>query len=163
MDKKQVTKISKFLSLVLRHSPETIGIELDANGWTNVSTLLNTMQIMKEELEYVVENNNKKRFEFSPDKLKIRASQGHSVNVDLDYEAKEPPAVLYHGTAECNFDSILKSGILKGKRNHVHLSRDLETAIYVGMRHGKPIVFEVHALEMHQDGYEFFCQRMVYG
>lgn len=161
MNEKQLKKTSKFLSLVLRHKPEEIGISLDESGWTNVKKLLQALtscgrKITMEELEYVVDNNNKKRFSFNDNKTKIRANQGHSVNVDLGYEEKIPPAVLYHGTATRFMDSIFKEGLKKMNRHHVHLSSDEETAISVGKRHGNPIVFSVIAGEMHRAGYKFF-------
>lgn len=161
LEEKKLVKTSKFLSLVLRHKPSEANIELDNNGWTDVNILLSNIakrgfKLSLEELKYLVENNNKKRFAFNDDFSKIRASQGHSVEVDLDYTPEEPPEYLYHGTATKNLDSIFQTGLEKRNRNHVHLSKDIETAINVGSRHGKPIVLKVKALEMHKKGFEFF-------
>ena len=155
------TENSKFLSLILRHKPETIGLKLDPNGWVNVIELLTQMnkngrQLNMSELEYVVETNNKKRFEFNDDKTKIRASQGHSLGVDLQYESKTPPTILYHGTSTTFVESIKASGLLKLKRDHVHLSSDTDTATKVGSRHGKPFIFEVLAGEMVENGFKFY-------
>lgn len=158
---KQKTKISKFLSLVLRHKPETIGIKLDENGWVDVQELIlksndygvnYDLDILKD----IVETNTKKRFAFNTFMDRIRASQGHSVNVELGYTNKQPPEFLYHGTAQKFVDSIMKTGLEKRNRQHVHLSHELETALKVGQRHGKPFIFEVTAKQMHQDNFEFF-------
>lgn len=155
---KQLTKLSKRLSKVLRHAPERIGITLDKNGWVEVSELLKGLgsDIALEDIEYVVANNNKKRFEFSPDKNKIRACQGHSINVDLDLKAVVPPDVLYHGTSTNTVQHIEADGILKMNRDHVHLSADQETAINVGQRHGKPTVLLIDAKKMHAEGADFY-------
>lgn len=158
---KENTGISKFLSLVLRHQPELIGVKLDEQGWVNVEELLTRARahgntISREVLEYVVDTNSKKRFAFSDYKQFIRASQGHSVEVELGYEPKMPPGLLYHGTAKRFVGAILKTGLEKRSRQHVHLSSDTETAIKVGQRHGEPVIFQVLAAEMHQNGYQFF-------
>ena len=158
---KEVVKISKFLSLVLRHQPQTIGITLDENGWTDVPALLQKMNaggtpLTMEVLDHVVATNSKKRFAFNEDRSKIRASQGHSVDVDLGYTEQQPPAILYHGTAEVFVASIQASGLEKRKRHHVHLSAETITAINVGQRHGRPVVFEVAAAQMTADGFVFF-------
>ena len=155
MDKK-LTKISKFMSLVLRHKPETISLVLNEAGWGSVEKLLRGCNITLQELEYIVENDNKKRYEFNSDKKLIRASQGHSINVDLGYSSKTPPEILYHGTVERNSDSILRNGLNKMGRIHVHLSSDQKTAINVGSRRGKPVIFEVSALKMYHDGHIFY-------
>lgn len=154
-------KISKFLSLVLRHQPEIIGLNLDENGWAETQTLLeklakNNRKIDLQTLEEVVVSNDKKRFAFNADKTKIRASQGHSIHINLGYVPLEPPEILFHGTATQFLDSIKKQGLLKGNRHHVHLSKDVETARSVGSRHGKVVVLKVKALEMYQGGFEFF-------
>ncbi len=159
--KQNIKKISKFLSLVLRHKPETIGLHLDENGWVETQELLeklakNNKKIDLKGLKEVVENNDKKRFAFNADGTKIRASQGHSVQVNLGYAPVEPPKVLFHGTATRFLDSIKEQGLLKGNRHQVHLSKDVDTAINVGNRHGKVVVMKVKALEMHQAGFEFF-------
>lgn len=160
-DPKQHTKLSKFLSLVLRHKPEEIGVKLDDNGWINVSELINKMNdygkfIDLETLKVIVDTNNKKRFAFNENKSKIRANQGHSIEVNLEYSSKIPPAILYHGTGAKYVDSIYKSGLQKKNRHHVHLSKDLETAINVGQRHGKPVVFEINTQKMLAEGFQFF-------
>ena len=154
-------KISKFLSLVLRHQPETIGIALDPAGWVEVSALLEAMRrhgrgISEAELREVVETNDKKRFSFSDDGLRIRASQGHSVEVELGYEPAVPPEVLFHGTVERVLDSIRTAGLLKGDRHHVHLSSDRQTAEKVSQRRGRPVILRILAGQMHRDGFAFF-------
>ncbi|HEX8270547.1 MAG TPA: RNA 2'-phosphotransferase [Flavobacterium sp.] len=158
---KQVTDISKFLSLVLRHHPEKIGIDIDHRGWTDVQELLEKVnkhgiQIDIDLLRYVVATNSKKRFAFNDTGDKIRASQGHSLDVELGYTVQTPPAILYHGTSEKSVQSILRMGIEKRTRQHVHLSNDIETALKVGQRHGKPIVFRVFSGKMHADGFQFY-------
>lgn len=158
---KNYIKQSKFLSKVLRHQPEKIGIRLDPNGWIAVDELLAACSkhgiiIDREMLEEIVETNNKKRFAFSEDGLKIRANQGHSVSVDLNLESIEPPERLYHGTAGHYLPSIRKDGLVKGRRHHVHLSENPITARQVGQRHGKPVILQIAAREMHQDGFPFF-------
>ncbi|MBU1821955.1 MAG: RNA 2'-phosphotransferase [Bacteroidetes bacterium] len=155
------TKTSKFLSLVLRHNPGKIGIELDTNGWASVPDLLDKINgsghnLTMAELVQIVETNKKKRFAFSDDYQKIRASQGHSVHVDLGYEKRNPTAVLYHGTVEKNLPAIFERGLLKRNRHHVHLSPDIITAQKVGMRHGKPIILKIDAKTMSTLGYDFF-------
>lgn len=157
----QVKRVSKFLSMVLRHKPESIGVELDRYGWVDVDILLFKLNehgknVDFDTLTFVVENNNKKRFAFNDDQTKIRASQGHSIKVDLGYIPQTPPEILYHGTARITVDGIFKTGIEKRDRHHVHLSKDMETAVNVGQRHGKPVVFEVLALQMHNDGFSFY-------
>jgi len=152
---------SKFLSLILRHKPETIGINLDNNGWTDVQELLIKMNasgqsLTLEQLITLVDTNDKKRFVFSPDQSKIRANQGHSVSVDLELKELTPPKQLYHGTAIKNIDSIKEKGLIKGDRHHVHLSSDPETARKVGMRYGKPIVLIINSEYMYSDGYKFY-------
>ena len=151
-----LVRISKFISLVLRHNPGKIDLTLDENGWANVDELLVKTNIDRATLEQVVAQNDKKRFAFSADGQKIRASQGHSIDVDLALEPVSPPDVLYHGTATRFEESILQKGLIPGSRNHVHLSADQQTAISVGQRHGKPIVFIVKAKEMAQDGFLFY-------
>ena len=155
------TRISKFLSLVLRHEPEKIGLELDESGWASVSQLIEAsrkkgIEFTIEELQSVVANNDKKRFSFSEDGLLIRANQGHTIEVELGYDPVPPPEILYHGTTERFLGSIRKQGIVKGSRHHVHLSTDVDTAITVGRRHGKPIVLIVESGRMHQNGFVFY-------
>lgn len=158
---KQLTQISKFLSLILRRQPETIGIQLDPNGWADVAELLEKanhhgVKFDREILNHIVETNSKKRFAFNDTLDKIRASQGHSIEVALGYTNQQPPAVLFHGTSEKSVPSILATGLEKRSRQHVHLSSDLETAIKVGQRHGKPFVFKVLAEQMYRDKFEFY-------
>ncbi len=164
INEKAVTRISKFLSLVLRHQPNTIGISLDENGWTDVLTLIDKMNaagfaIDRNILGHVVSTNNKKRFAFDEAGDKIRASQGHSVEIELGYAPAKPPAVLYHGTGEKSVPSILQTGIEKRERQHVHLSADKNTAVKVGQRHGKPFVFMVWAEKMWDDGHIFYLSQ----
>ncbi len=158
---KQLAQISKFLSLVLRHQPETIGITLDQNGWTNVEELLEKankygVKFNREILNHIVARNSKKRFAFNEGFDKIRASQGHSVEIELGYENRRPPEILFHGTGEKSVQSILERGLEKGSRHHVHLSSDIETALKVGQRHGNPFVFKVLAEKMYYDNFQFF-------
>ena len=161
MNEKEATHISKFLSLVLRHQPETIGIQLDQNGWVGVRELIDKavqhgIGIDQSKLDYIVENNSKKRFAYNSSGDQIRASQGHSVSIELGYQSQVPPDVLYHGTGEKSVSSILTTGLEKRSRQHVHLSKDIETAIQVGQRHGKPVVLKVHAYQMHEDHFIFY-------
>lgn len=161
MHEKQLVKWSKFLSLVLRHKPEAIGITLDAQGWTDVDKLLQKAQaagvpLTHEALKEIVATNNKKRFSFNANFDRIRASQGHSVHVDLGLEVQQPPERLYHGTAQQNIAGILKNGLLKQARHHVHLSTDVQTALRVGQRHGKPQVLQVSAGQMFRGGFYFY-------
>jgi putative RNA 2'-phosphotransferase len=161
VDEKQLVRVSKFLSLVLRHRPELAGLTLGQAGWVNVDDLLagcasKDVAITRAELDEVVEKNSKKRFAFDESGTMIRASQGHSVDVDLELEPAEPPDVLYHGTAETIGATIRREGLKKMRRHHVHLSADLETARVVGARHGKPLVFRVDAKAMHEKGFIFY-------
>jgi len=156
MNPSDAKRISKFLSLILRHKPEEAGICLDENGWTNVAILLQKLKISKADLDYVVKNNDKKRFAYNADQSEIRASQGHSLDVDLKLVAKIPPKQLFHGSAEKNVDSILKHGLEKRNRQHVHLSFNRETATSVGQRHGTPVIFKIDSLKMQTDGYAFY-------
>lgn len=152
---------SKFLSMILRHKPETIDLSLDKAGWANVEDLLTKLnkvgyKIDLPALREVVGSNDKQRFSFSTDFTKIRANQGHSIPIELGYQAQTPPKILYHGTALKNKELILESGIDKRQRHHVHLSSEKETATKVGIRHGKPFLFIVLAGKMHQEGFEFY-------
>ncbi len=156
-----IVNISKFLSLVLRHQPEIIGLTLDDNGWANVDELIERInstgrRLDRTLLDRVVAENNKRRFSMSADGLSIRANQGHSIEVDLALKAVEPPEVLYHGTATRFLDSIRASGLHSGSRQHVHLSSDLTTATAVGKRHGRPAVLHIKAREMSLAGYLFY-------
>ncbi len=161
MDNRQLVKTSKFLSLILRHRPERVGITLDESGWVDVEKLLrainqNSRELSREQLESVVAQNDKKRFEFSEDGSRIRASQGHSVDVDLGYEPGEPPETLLHGTVPQFLDSIRKIGLIKGKRHHVHLHSDEAVATQVGQRRGKAVILIVLSGPMREAGHEFF-------
>jgi len=161
MNEKQRTKTSKLLSLVLRHAPERIGIQLDASGWVEVEALLSALgrhgaSLSQPELEEVVETNEKKRFAFNEDGSRIRASQGHSVEVSLGYVPQDPPEQLFHGTATRFLPSIRAEGLRKGGRHHVHLSPDAETAHKVGQRHGKPAILMVRVQAMQTAGHAFF-------
>ncbi len=151
--------ISKFLSLILRHKPETINLILDKNGWAFVSDILSNSELKftRGELEEVVATNDKKRFSFSEDKTKIRANQGHSIDkIDLNLKPASPPLELFHGTVENVIPKIRERGLKKMRRQHVHLSKDRETAIKVGSRRGKPIIITIRALEMWNKGYRFY-------
>jgi putative RNA 2'-phosphotransferase len=161
MNEQQTKRISKFLSLVLRHQPDTIGITLDDNGWTDVQELLARMNsnrhaITLNQLQEVVATNDKKRFSFSEDGTKIRASQGHSVNVSLGLDPVTPPEYLYHGTIAGFLQSIRKDGLQKMSRQHLHLSRDKQTAVTVGSRRGIPVILTIRTGQMHKDGFQFY-------
>ena len=158
---KSLTEISKFISLILRHKPEAIGITLDNHGWADVNELIEGVAKQNKGfnmtmLEEIVRTDNKQRYSFNDDKTKIRANQGHSVKVDVELEEKEPPSILYHGTATRFLGSITKQGLLHMSRLYVHLSKDMETATKVGTRHGSPVVLEVDAEKMYKDGYRFY-------
>jgi len=160
MSKKDIDT-SKFLSLVLRHRPEKIGIELDEHGWVDVDELLDACarhrrHISRDFLEEIVATNDKRRFSFSDDGRRIRANQGHSVEVDLNLQPVEPPETLYQGTVARFLDAIRREGLKPMKRHHVHLSEERETAIAVGRRRGKPIVLVIHSGRMHADGHTFY-------
>lgn len=149
------------MSLVLWHRPGVIGLQLDENGWALLDELIakmNTQGVNADAaaIRHIVDNNDKKRFAFNEDQSKIRASQGHSLPVELNLEEVVPPAILYHGTAESNLDKILQTGIQKQSRQHVHLSETMETAKTVGSRHGRPIILTVDALAMYDAGYKFY-------
>lgn len=153
--------ISKYMSLILRHKPEVIGINLDEHGWANVDELINGIAknntgFNMEMLEKIVRTDNKQRYSFNIDKTLIRANQGHSIPVDVKLEEKEPPKYLYHGTGEKYIDSIDKQGLIPKSRLYVHLSKDIDTAENVGKRHGKEIVYLVHSGKMYDDGYKFY-------
>ena len=154
-------KYSKFLSLILRHKPEVLDLKLDAEGWVNTKELVNGMKshfkdFKLSDLERVVENCEKQRYTFNENKSKIRASQGHSLMVDLKLREILPPPVLYHGTAAKYLDSIYKLGLIPGKRQHVHLSPDMQTAAKVGARHGKAVIITLDTQFMSLDGIKFY-------
>ena len=157
MNKNNIKKTSKFLSLILRHKPETIGLKLDENGWADIDELIEkskNLKLTKELIDEVVEQNDKQRFIVEGNR--IRANQGHSIVVDLELKAVTPPDVLYHGTATRFLESIMQTGLNKQKRQHVHLSKNIETATSVGLRHGKVVILEVDAKQMFDEGYEFY-------
>ncbi len=155
-----IQETSKFISLILRHKPETIGITLDEHGWANVDELIEgiskTHEINREILEEIVRTDNKQRYSFNEDKTLIRANQGHSIPVDVELEEVEPPKYLYHGTGEKYRESIDAEGLKPKSRLYVHLSEDTETATKVGSRHGKPVVYRVFAGWMHKNGFRFY-------
>ena len=150
---KALIQKGKRLSYLLRQDQS---YSFDAHGYREVSDLIQNHGYTMEELLEIVATNNKKRYEFNDDKTRIRARQGHSVNVNVDLRECVPPDILYHGTATRFLDSILKKGINKGTRLHVHLSPDEETAVRVGERHGSPIVLRINARQMHDDGHQFY-------
>lgn len=154
-------KASKFLSLLLRHKPDEIGLELSSDGWASISDLVDLtknhkLPLTPELIRAVVRTSDKQRFLISPDGARIRANQGHSLSVNLGLASQPPPAHLYHGTASRFLNSIRENGLMKGQRQFVHLSLDTETAKRVGMRHGTPVILLVAAHRMHDDGFEFF-------
>ena len=161
MNEKEMVRLSKRMSNWLRHNPEAIGLTMDEAGWVLVDDLLaqaaaHGRRFSRGQLETVVAENNKRRFEFDDSGTLIRARQGHTVQVDLGYEPAEPPEVLYHGTAHNSLGHIWRDGLLPMNRHAVHLSPDTETAVKVGSRHGKPAVLAVAAARMHADGHVFF-------
>ncbi len=155
------TKISKYISCILRHKPELIGISIEKNGaWADVEQLIKGVSrkypIDRNLLEEIVRNDEKQRYAFNQDKTKIRANQGHSIDVNIAFQELPPPEILYHGTSSKNLDSIFQTGINKGNRLYVHLSKDIPTAEKVGARHGTPVILSVSSLAMYNDGYRFY-------
>ena len=153
--------ISKFLSLVLRHKPAALNIELDPQGWAQLDEVIEKMQrkgmrVDEKIIQEVVASNDKQRFRLDLSKRRIRANQGHSIDIDLALSPIEPPSILYHGTATRFLDSIREKGLIKGNRQHVHLSFDKTTAHKVGSRHGKPIILEIEAKRMFDAGFTFY-------
>lgn len=162
MTEQDKKRVGKFLSLVLRHDPAKIGIELDENGWANVKELIEKCKKYRyhfsmDDLIEIVETNDKKRYSFNEKRNKIRANQGHSIDIDLALSPIEPPEFLYHGTATRFLSSIMEEGIVRGSRQHVHLSMNKETATKVGSRHGVPVILTIMAGQMHKDGLLFYC------
>ncbi len=157
------TDTSKFMSLILRHKPEAIGISLDEHGWANVDELIagiaKTHKFNMDILEEIVRTDNKQRYSFNEDKTLIRANQGHSIPVDVELDEAEPPAELWHGTGEKYVPSIDEQGLIPKSRLYVHLSKDEETATNVGKRHGKLVLYKVKAGDMYRDGYKFFLSK----
>jgi putative RNA 2'-phosphotransferase len=161
MTDKDRVRASKFLSLILRHRPEQVGLKLDRAGWVAVDELLEAVNrhelpLTLDQLRQVVASNDEKRFAFSEDGLQLRASQGHSVEVDLQYGPQVPPELLYHGTPERFVASIQATGLNRGQRHHVHLSPEPATASRVGQRRGRPVVIIMRAGEMHRAGRVFY-------
>lgn len=155
----ELTKISKYLSFILRHQPVAIGLSLDSNGWASINELIKKttdFELTHDLLNLVVETNDKQRFVIDLQQNKIRANQGHSIDVDLSLEPLVPPAVLLHGTAERFYQSIKQQGLTKQKRHHVHLSESATIATSVGSRYGKPILLEIDAKRMYEQGYKFY-------
>ena len=158
---KQDVRLGRYISLALRHDPAAAGVSMDENGWVGVDELLAGMAahghpIDLETLERIVRENNKSRYSFSDDHRRIRANQGHSLDVDIQLTVRTPPPLLYHGTAERFLGSIRDHGITRQQRQHVHLSADTQTALTVGRRHGSPLVLAVDAAAMARDGHQFW-------
>ena len=156
-----LTQTSRYISLILRHKPETIGITLDEHGWANVDELIagvsRTHPLTLELLQEIVRTDEKQRYSFNEDKTLIRANQGHSIPVDVELPELEPPAILYHGTGQKYVESIDHQGLLPKSRLYVHLSTDKDTAVKVGKRHGVPVIYTIQAGKMFADGYLFYC------
>ena len=156
-----IEKLSKFISLILRHKPEEIGISIDESGWANVEDLINGINnsgrnIDMDILEEIVRTDNKQRYSFNEDKTKIRANQGHSIPVNVELKELEPPNTLYHGTATKSLEGIKQLGIKSMSRLYVHLSKDFETAKQVGSRHGECVVLVINAKRMYENGIKFY-------
>ena len=162
-DEKYLNKLSRFMSLILRHRPESIGISLDEHGWANVDELLSGIgeqyQIDMDMLEEIVRVDKKQRYSFNEDKTLIRANQGHSIPVDVELDEVSPPEELWHGTGEKYVQDIETEGLLPKSRLYVHLSNDRDTAFKVGQRHGKPVLYIVRSGEMYRDGYKFYLSK----
>lgn len=157
---KDLSSLSKFISLILRHKPDAIGIALDEHGWANVEELIagirKTRMFDMEMLEEIVRTDSKMRYSFNEDKTLIRANQGHSIPVDVELPAAMPPEYLYHGTGQKYMESIEKTGLIPKSRLYVHLSGDIDTAVKVGSRHGKPAVYRVASGQMQAAGFVFY-------
>ncbi|MGJ8656637.1 MAG: RNA 2'-phosphotransferase [Akkermansiaceae bacterium] len=161
MNTKQQTKISKRLSLILRHNPQSVGLELAPNGWVKIADLLQALKskgthLNELMLKTLVTENPKQRFEFDESKSSIRARQGYSVKVDLGYTPSNPPELLYHGTPSKYIDSILQEGLKKQQRHHVHMSENIPLMLEVARRRGQPRLIEINAKKMHEEGHQFF-------
>lgn len=157
------TEVSIYISLILRHKPEVVGLKLDEHGWVNVDQLIEGVSrkymINRSILEEIVETDNKQRYSFNTDKTKIRANQGHSVNVDVELEEHQPPEILWHGTDKKFVDAINEQGLIPKSRLYVHLSKDPETARQVGARHGESVLYIVSAGQMFRDGYKLYLSK----
>lgn len=161
MNKDEITGISKFLSYILRHHPEAIGLELDRHGWAHIDSLINKARqegknLSRDKLQEVIESGTKNRFAISGDRKYIRAGYGHSIDIDLSLSPEMPPEMLYHGTARKNLENIRKQGLQSGSRNFVHLSLHKHDAVSVGGRHGEPVVLSIAAKKMHGSGFPFY-------
>jgi putative RNA 2'-phosphotransferase len=162
MDHQRLVRVSKYLSKHLRHDPERLDLQLAVGGWVAIDDLLaatarDRFPISRAELDEVVARSDKQRFAIDETGTRIRANQGHSVEVDLELQPVQPPPQLYHGTGRGSLAAILQTGLKKMARHHVHLSLDVATATKVGARHGSPVVFAVDAAAMQRDGFTFFC------
>lgn len=162
-EERRLERLSKFISMILRHKPQVIGITLDEHGWADIDELIKginetgeEVEFSKDTLETIVKTDKKQRYSSSQDRTLIRANQGHSIPVDVELEKKEPPKILYHGTGVKSVKAIQEQGLLPMERLYVHLSTDVETATNVGKRHGTPVIFQVNAEQMQKDGYNFF-------
>lgn len=156
MAERNLNRASKFISLILRHKPEVANITLDKHGWADVKELLIATKLTQDELDEIVSTDNKQRYSYNLGKTKIRANQGHSIDVDLEFKEAMPPCKLYHGTVYKNIESIFNTGLNKQSRQYVHLSSNIETAISVGKRRGNPVVLEINTEDMIKDGYKFY-------
>ena len=157
MNNKDLVRTSKKLALILRHKPESAGIKLDKNGWAQTSDILKALNVNMCILETIVATDKKGRYAFDEHQKRIRAVQGHSIDVDLGLVPVSPPDVLYHGTSYKNLNVIMKDGIKKMARQYVHLSGDINTAVMVGSRHGKAVVLQIDTKQMHADSCVFYC------
>ena len=158
---RDLVRLSKFLSLVLRHDPKVVGLSLDRGGWVDVDGLISGSKkagvtLDRDLLQQVVDQGEKRRFSLSPDGQRVKANYGHSIDIDLALEPSEPPEILFHGTARHLVDGIREQGVMRAGRRYVHLSGDETEAEAVGRRHGDPVVLKIRAREMHRDGFEFF-------
>ena len=158
---KSITQLSKFLSYILRHNPDAIGLELDPHGWAHIEALIEKAKLegkplSRKKLQEIIDSSSKNRFTISDDGEYIRAGYGHSIDINLALSPQNPPKTLYHGTDLKNVESIMKEGLHPGSRNYVHLSSDKDDAVSVGQRHGMPIVLSVQAQSMQDAGYRFY-------
>ncbi|MFB5652563.1 RNA 2'-phosphotransferase [Leptospira wolffii] len=157
----ELTKISKHISYVLRHNPDSIGLKLDSHGWADVKELISKSEdhgiyCSIETIHRILVQSKKSRFELSSNGKRIKAKHGHSIQVEIGLLPNFPPSILYHGTTLKNIESIKENGILRMSRVYVHLSTNPIEARKIGERHGKPLVFAIKAQEMHRNGYEFY-------
>jgi len=162
--KSELKSVSKFLSLVLRHQPDAIGLNLDPNGWATIDELIRCAgqhgrRLTLELIEQTVAENDKQRFTFNDDRTKIRANQGHSVEIELGLEPQQPPEILYHGTATRFVESIRETGLNSGERQHVHMSLDQQNMLAVGNRHGKPVLLSIRSGDMWRAGHLFYFSK----